>query len=34
MITAIDSEGEVYWTLSQANTDDRTFAMYLKFLVL
>ena len=32
MITAIDTEGEVYWSLLQTNTNDETFGMYLKFL--
>ena len=33
MIVAMDTFGEVYWFLMQTNTNDRTFAMFLKHLV-
>jgi hypothetical protein len=33
MIGAISTNGEVYWALSQANTDDRTMALFIWNLV-
>jgi hypothetical protein len=31
MITAIDTEGEVYWSLLLTNNNDRTLAMFIKY---
>jgi hypothetical protein len=31
MITAIDTEGDVYWSLLLTNNNDRTLAMFIKY---
>jgi hypothetical protein len=33
MIAAIDTEGDIYWSLMDTNTNNRTMGMFLKFLI-
>ena len=33
MVTALDTDGRVYFTLSHANTDQDTFMLFMRYLV-